>query len=186
MIRHFISAFIMITAIFTTSCKTSQGDTKVTEAIPATKIVAAKHGGNTSVTMLVPIIIYKTHGDYRNLVPVTLNADGTGIISYPAPGDVGRNGRYSTPVEIDDGYLWDRRGISANSAFTDYTYEQYAALQSAPSTDELMSHIKYHNPFSEMYVVEGMRNPTVEQLDSIIKNGFKNCRTIIKNSKKIK
>ena len=96
-----------------------------------------------------------------------------------------RNGRYSTPVEIDDGYLWDRRGISANSAFTDYTYEQYAALQSAPSTDELMSHIKYRNPFSEMYVVEGMRNPTVEQLDSIIKNGFKNCRTIIKNGKKI-
>jgi hypothetical protein len=34
--------------------------------------------------------------------------------------------------------MLDRRGINENSAFTRYTYNEYAALQQAPSTEELL------------------------------------------------
>lgn len=179
---------VAATVLAATSCKTQQdGSQAGATAAPAAKIQTPMRGGGAaSAAMLAPVIIYKTHGDYRNLVPVALSADGSRIASYPAPGDVGRGGKYSTPVELSGDYLWDRRGVSAHTAFTDYTYEQYAALPSAPTADELMRHVKYRNPFTEMYAVEGLRNPTREQLDSIVENGFTGCRAIIKNGQKTK
>lgn len=178
---------VAATVLAAPSCKTQQDSTEAGGTVPAAKIQAPMRGGGAaSVAMLAPVIIYKTHSDYRNLVPVALSADGSRIASYPAPGDVGRGGKYSTPVELSGGYLWDRRGVSAHTAFTDYTYEQYAALPSAPTADELMRHVKYRNPFTEMYAVEGLRNPTREQLDSIVENGFTGCRAIIKNGQKTK
>ena len=32
--------------------------------------------------------IYKTNGNYNDNVPVTMNADGSQLISYPAPSDI--------------------------------------------------------------------------------------------------
>lgn len=157
-----------------TSCKTQQSSTQTPMPV--------QHNPRP-VTMLAPTIIYKTTGDYDNLVPVTLNADGTGIATYPARTDVGRNGNYLTPVKLDGGYLLDRKGVTASSAFTDYTYEQYSSLPATPSTSELMKHVKYKQPFIEMYAVEGLSNPSVEQLNEIIKNGFTGCRAIIIDGK---
>ena len=85
--------------------------------------------------------------------------------------------------ELDTYRQWES---SADDDDNDYTYEQYAALPSAPTADELMRHVKYLNPFTEMYAVEGLRNPTREQLDSIVENGFTGCRAIIKNGQKTK
>lgn len=48
----------------------------------------------------------------------------------------------SVPVSLGDGWLLDRRGgISRNSAFLSYTYDEYSKLSSAPSPSALMQRI---------------------------------------------
>lgn len=81
-------------------------------------------------------VVYRTNGDYRNNVTVQVNAAGD-IVSYPAPGDV----RGMEPVELADGWLLSRRGVNKQTAFTRYTYQEYQALESAPSPSALRSAI---------------------------------------------
>lgn len=83
-------------------------------------------------------VIYRTSGDYNDNVPVTLDTSRTAIISYPAPSDITSA---SAPVTLADGWLLDRRGISAGSAFTRYTYGEYAALPAVPTRAQLMEAI---------------------------------------------
>lgn len=87
------------------------------------------------VAALPSAMLYKTSGDYRFNVPVTFNDARTALVSFPAPGDITMS---QAPVPMAGGYLLDRRGIGPNTAFTSYTYEQYAKLPSAPSPSELM------------------------------------------------
>lgn len=82
--------------------------------------------------------IYKTNGNYRDNVPIILTADGKGIVTYPAPTDIDPS---RLPVQLNDGYLLDTRGIGGNTVFTTYTYEQYSALPEPPSAEELMKSI---------------------------------------------
>lgn len=82
-------------------------------------------------------VAYRMSGDYSDNVPVTLAADGA-IISYPAPGDLTD---LSAPLPLADGWWLDRRGISANSAFTRYTYSEYRALPAAPTPAELKASV---------------------------------------------
>lgn len=94
---------------------------------------------NTSIRRALPrAVIYKTNGDYRDNVPVTLNAAGTALVSFPSPSDITD---FSTPLQLADGYLLDRRGVSENSRFTRYTYDQYRALAAPPSPTTLMDSI---------------------------------------------
>lgn len=80
-------------------------------------------------------VIYRTNGDYIDNVAVNLNSQRTALISFPAPTDITS---HSTPVELGDGWLFDRRGgIGINSAFLSYTYSQYSALKSTPSSLQL-------------------------------------------------
>ena len=95
-----------------------------------------------------PVVIYKTKRDYSRNVPVTLNADGTKIVSYPAVSDV-RSLPYPTPLA--DGYLLDNRGIGQHVAFLSYTYEEYAALPKTPTSDELFEKIIDKNPLLEIH-----------------------------------
>lgn len=83
-------------------------------------------------------VIYKTNGDYRDNVPVTLNAAGTALVSFPAPSDLTD---LSTPLPLADGYLLDRRGVSENSRFTRYTYARYRALPAPPAPATLIDSI---------------------------------------------
>lgn len=87
---------------------------------------------------LPPAVIYKTNGDYRDNVPVTLNAAGTALVSFPSPSDLTE---FSTPLPLTDGYLLDRRGVSENSRFTRYTYDQYRALAAPPSPATLIDSV---------------------------------------------
>lgn len=91
-------------------------------------------------------IVYKTKGNYRCLVPVTLSDDGTKIISYPDPKDLQMHGKYALPAKLHKGYLLDNRGIGKNVAFLDYTYKQYGKLKAAPSVAVLYKHIKVKDP----------------------------------------
>lgn len=82
-------------------------------------------------------VAYRMSGDYADNVPVTLTPDGA-IISYPAPGDLTDR---SAPLPLADGWWLDRRGISANSVFTRYTYSEYRALPAAPTPAELKASV---------------------------------------------
>lgn len=76
--------------------------------------------------------IYRTNGDYRDKVPVSLDASRSTVVSYPAPTDLS-----ALPVQLADGYLLDLRGIGPNTAFTNYTYAEYSALEEAPSASQI-------------------------------------------------
>lgn len=82
-------------------------------------------------------VAYRMSGPYADNVPITVNAAGE-VVSFPAPTDLGPN---STPVDLGDGWWLDRRGVSANSVFTRYTYEEYRALKTPPSVAELKASI---------------------------------------------
>lgn len=82
-------------------------------------------------------VAYRMSGDYADNVPVTLAADGA-IITYPAPTDLTDR---SAPLPLADGWWLDRRGISANSVFTRYTYSEYRALPAAPTPAELKASV---------------------------------------------
>lgn len=81
--------------------------------------------------------LYRMSGDYADHVAVTLGPDGT-LQSYPAPSDIYEG---CTPLPVGDGLWLDRRGISARSVFTRYTFAQYAALGEAPSPQTLLDSI---------------------------------------------
>lgn len=78
-------------------------------------------------------VAYRMSGSYSSNVPVNVNAAGD-IVSYPAPTDLGPD---STPIDLGGGWWLDRRGVSANSVFTRYTYAEYRALKTAPTLSEL-------------------------------------------------
>lgn len=83
-------------------------------------------------------VIYKTNGDYRFNVPVTLNAGRTAIVSYPDPSDISTD---MAPLPLADGWLLDRRGVNSNTAFTTFSYSEYSKLKSVPSPEQLMNSI---------------------------------------------
>jgi hypothetical protein len=117
-----------------------------------------------------PTIIYKTKKNYHKNVPVTLSDDKTKIVAYPAPTDIYYKGALAYPTELTNGYLLDNRGVSANTAFTKYTYEEYSKLKEAPDPVTLFNSIIDKDPIKEMYNCGnryGFKNE-VEELNSII------------------
>lgn len=88
---------------------------------------------NSPARVLLKATAFKMSGDYANNVAVTLNADGT-FAYYPAPSDITENSR---PVDLGNGWWLNRQGITSNSQFTKYTFEEYSKLKSAPTQDEL-------------------------------------------------
>lgn len=120
-----------------------------------------------------PVMIYKTKGDYRNLVPVALAADGKSIVSYPAPKDVKTEAGYQTPTALHNGYLLDNRGITPNVAFLKYSYEEYAALTALPTLAELYGAIKVKNPLTELYDCAGqtVRQNRETEVNKLIDEG---------------
>lgn len=105
-------------------------------AIPA--VVAAPHGPaiNGSVTALPRAAVYTMTGDYSQNIPVQLDSDGN-IASFPAPSDV--EGQH--PIALANGWWLDCRGVSANSIFTTYTYDEYTKLTSPPTLSQIKASI---------------------------------------------
>lgn len=125
-------------ALSATSCRSSSPTPKTSDTVPAVDSVYTADTRIVKPSTYIPAaIVYKTSGDYNNNVPITLTADGK-IASYPAPTDITDS---STPIQLIDGWLLDRRGISKNTAFTTYTYDEYRKLKQAPTQEELLDHI---------------------------------------------
>ncbi len=120
-----------------------------------------------------PTIVYKTKGDYRNLVPVTLSEDKSRIVSYPALSDLKRGDGLSLPTVLENGYLLDNRGIGPDVAFLQMTYEEYARLPQAPDLATLFNSILDKFPLTEMCncgVRNAIKQPT-ETLNKVIRAG---------------
>jgi len=128
---------------------------------------------------LAQAIVYKTRGNYNNLVPVTLNKARNAIISYPAPTDIYYKGELALPTHLTNGYLLDNRGINTNSAFLNITYEEYSQLTNV-TPDFLWQNIIDFTPLTELYQCGNRSDFTneVEQLNAIIESGFANCKKI--------
>lgn len=145
------------------SCKTQK---KVDEVASQKEII------NIDYTAGPTTYIYKTKGDYNDKVPVTLSEDRTEIVSFPSPKDLYYKGKLAYPTQLDGGYLLDNRGISANVAFLNITYEKYSKLDSTPATESLFALILDNDPLLELYDC-GNRyqyKDEVAELNSIINN----------------
>ncbi len=131
---------------------------------------------SAGVAVIPYALVYRTNEDYRDNVPVTLSDDGTIIVSFPAPRDVvSVNAR---PIALDKGYLLDRRGIGANTAFLDYTYEEYASLKETPSAEQLMEHIIAGSAVVELYrlpvkAMDAAKSPA--RCNEFVNKGFQGC-----------
>lgn len=162
------------------SCKTSQHADHNTPAATTLTVTIDKPlsvTGWNSAKSFPKAVIYKTNGDFADKVPVTLSADRKTIISYPAPSDLINR----QPVKLAEGFYLDNKGISSNTAFTHYTYSQYAALSKAPSLSQLR-----HAIIPGAMVTEIVELPypvgqaTPQQCDSLISAGLPQCKTVYK------
>lgn len=129
-----------------------------------------------------PAVIYKTKADYSQLVPITLSADKSSIVAYPAPKDVYYKGVLAKPKALKDGFWLDNRGIGPNSAFLKLTYEEYSKLNSAPLLSDMMNMLTDKDPFTEIYNL-GNRDrfkDEVKEINALITKGA------LKKFKKIK
>lgn len=152
-------------------CRTASAPV-VTEAAEAPVAVEAP-GGEPMRRALPRAVVYKTDGDYRDNVPVTLNAAGTQVVSYPAPTDLTD---YSTPLPLADGYLLDRRGVTADTRFTRYTYGEYRALPSVPSPAEILAHVIPGSRVTELHRLDMTPQQAAGDtaaVNAIILSGFK-------------
>ncbi len=171
-INKLLTILLIISVVW--SCKTQQ---KVDDMATKNEIVAIDYSAGPTT------FIYKTKGDYNKLVPVTLSDDKTKISSYPHPKDIYYNDALALPTQLKDGYLLDNRGINANVAFLNITYEEYSKLDKTPSVDELFEMIIDDNPLTELYNC-GNRyqyKDEVAELNSFItKNQIGQCKKIVK------
>lgn len=76
---------------------------------------------------------FQMNGNYADHVAVTLNSAGE-LTYFPAPSDITNA---SVPVAIGNGWYLNRQGISANSVFTKWTFDEYKALKNVPSPSEI-------------------------------------------------
>lgn len=120
-----------------------------------------------------PTLVYKTHKDYTNNVPVLLSEDKTRIVSYPDPKDLRKDAGYPVPTQLLDGYLLDNRGIGLHVAYLRMSYAEYAALDKAPSLQEMMQMIVDKDPLTELCNC-GNRNTYTDvatQINNLIGSG---------------
>lgn len=115
------------------------------------------------VSAVLKASAFKMTGDYSNNVAVTLNADGS-LAYYPAPSDITPNSR---PVELTNGWWLNRQGLSPNSVFTRYTFEEYAKLPSVPSQEEIKNAIIPGARVSEMKVLPYPAGEAMQHLSEI-------------------
>lgn len=129
--------------------------------------------GNTELPGLsatAHLLVYRTKADHRAQVPVLLSDDGSRILSYPHPRDLGTGGNMSIPLELGEGWLLDRRGIGVNVGFLRTTYAEYAELGNAPTVTELEALLVDRDPLTDLCDCgprSGFTDP-VAQLTSII------------------
>jgi len=161
--KYFTLVFIISIFLIATSCHCAKNN--LTEFTPVEN------------KMLQQIVVYKTSKDYSDFIPVQLNDEGTKIISYPAPEDIFTDGKLAKPIKLKNGYWLDKRGITKNTAFVNFTYEAYSKLTEAPTTDILYSKIIDKNPITELYNC-GAKTTADEVLIATLNDAIKNNQLV--------
>lgn len=125
---------LIIAALAATSCfsiRVQSNHSKNEVSAPAPEIVTSP-AASVPVSMIPKAKVYKMYGN-ASLANVPIQISDGKIVSYPAPGDVcGQE-----PLQMANGYLLDRRGISSDSKFLKWTYSEYCTMPKAPSLEEL-------------------------------------------------
>lgn len=129
-----------IIAFVAVSCSRQTTAPGTTSSDDALQIVRAPEQPMLGGKRAMPFAyIYKTNGDYNANVAVTYDATTGTFMGYPAPSDVSKD---SEPLRLVDGWLLDRRGgVSDNTVFLRWTYDEYHRLEKVPTLDELRSAI---------------------------------------------
>lgn len=176
--------FVLPIVLMAVSCGVSRSvekpaDTKTTEEM---QINDNEYQPLTAgISALPPLIIYRTKGDYQFMVPVMLNDEKTEVVSFPAPTDMFYQGELAIPVNLEQGYLLDIRGVGPNTAFLRMTYKTYSELDSAPSAADLYNLIFDKDPFLEMYICgnRGDKKQDIEKANLTIREGkLTECESI--------
>lgn len=136
--------------------KSEQQDPNVTHSVaislpvrdskPIGGISSRPATGTPSASFIPKASAFRMNGNYANYVAITLDANGN-ITYFPDPSDITP---MSAPVSLADGWWLNRQGISGNSVFTKYTFEEYAALPQVPSIAELKEAIIPGSQVTEM------------------------------------
>lgn len=179
--RHpFLISLIFVALSFPVGCSTGKDSTVSTtvEAVTTGQTISTPPAIKSN--SLPKAQIYKTNIDVTQNVPVTLNVTGTGLLSYPAPSDISAQ---SAPIALDSCFFLDRRGITQNTAFTSYTYDQYARLKQPPTPEELLKSI-----IPEAKVIELVQLPfttavaeaDTAEVNRLIRAGLPGCKTIVR------
>lgn len=130
--------------------KKEVAQTTATTTTPTAGAVQLSQATATGVAATAHVLVYRTRTDHHDKVPIMLSADRKTILSYPHPKDLRAGDGLSLPVELEDGWLLDRRGIGMNVAFLGTTYTEYAALENAPSLAELEASITDREPLTDL------------------------------------
>ena len=121
--------------------------------------------------------VYKTKGDYFNLVPILLSEDKTKILAVPDPSDLCHiykdDSIWQKPSRLLNDYLLDHRGIWLNVAFLDMTYEEYMVYSDTlVPLESILTIIKDDDPLLEFYYdEEGKVGRDTTVINNLIKKG---------------
>ncbi len=165
-----------ILSISLAACSSHKEQAAVSAPQSQPAVIGAKPLPAPTVNAVAMARIYKTDGDYADWVPVTLDSRHRRLVSYPAPSDLAG----AAPVRLSDGFLLDRRGVSGNTAFTRWTYREYAAMESAPSPAEIMEAIIPGARVTEIYQMPFPAGTpdAAARCDSLIAAGLPDCRLV--------
>lgn len=111
-------------------------------------------------------IIYRTRGNYNQLVPIRLANEKTVIARIPIIEEIKAMKEEIEPIVLNNGFLLDRANININSAFIDMTYEDYADLKEVPELSKFFKLIIDDEPFVDFYECEN--NFTIEEINLLI------------------
>ncbi len=173
-----ISVLVLLTLAACQSSKSMKSKESTTDPQPIGQVVSPILspiiGGGTAQARSPQVFIYKTKADYFYNVPVMMNDQRTVIVSYPAPIDLVYGGKLRLPTHLVDGWLLDNRGIGPNVAFLSYTYEEYSQMPTAPTMEQLMSHIIDKHPLTAFRFCGPRADYTdlVPQLNKLIEDNF--------------
>lgn len=127
---------VTVTTTTTTTTTTTRDNTN-DGAVPEPVKIEQNEIGSKPQYRVLKATAFKMSGDYADHVAVTLGADGR-LLYYPAPSDLSAA---SVPTEIGDGWWLNRQGIGEGSVFTKWTFDEYRALKSVPSQEEIKAAI---------------------------------------------
>ena len=142
-----------------TLCSCSQKSNMTTITVPSSTVSGLRTAASAASpvrefqgktqNMVLKASAFKMSGDYSDNVAVTVGADGK-LTYFPAPTDIRKTSR---PIDLGNGWWLNRQGLSANSVFTRWTFDEYSKLKETPSVQEIMEAIIPGATVTEMRVL---------------------------------